>query len=157
VIYGAFPFLRYKKATELPLDLMVIGDPILQRIMVSALIKPVKISGVNYKAAKAFQEFLLSPQAQAMVRAYRVEGSGAQLWWPAARHNNPTVLVDEEPTSTEHGGSGTAVEWAPAAAPESAAHNSPDYSHGVRSDPIHRVKSCAVSHRPHDCGHSNAV
>lgn len=108
VIYGTFPFLRYKEAAKLPMDVMVVGDPILQRIMVSVLIKPDKISGVNYKAAKAFQKFLLSPQAQAMVRAYRVEGSDAQLWWPAARHNNPKVLVEEELTSTERHGQGGA-------------------------------------------------
>jgi hypothetical protein len=73
-----------------------LDDPLLQRVMVSVLIKPDRVAGVNYEAAKSFQKYLLSPRAQVLVRDFRVENCDRQLWWPAARHNDPAALVDED-------------------------------------------------------------
>lgn len=110
IIFGAFPFLRYKEAAGLKMDALVLDDPLLQRVMVSVLIKPDKVPGVNYKGAQAFQKYLMSPQAQVLVRDFRIEGSDSQLWWPAARHNDPAVLAGEDDswnTSTQKTGEGT--------------------------------------------------
>ncbi len=110
IIYGAFPFLRYKAVAGLKMDAFVLDDPLFQRVMVSVLIKPDKVAGVNYEAAQSFQRHLLSPRAQVLVRNFRYEGSDRQLWWPAARHNDPTVLAGEDApwnTSTRQAGSGT--------------------------------------------------
>jgi tungstate transport system substrate-binding protein len=110
IVYGAFPFLRYKAAAGLKMDALVLDDPLLQRMMVSVLVKPDRVPGVNYQGAQAFQQYLLSPRAQVLVRGYRVEGSVRQLWWPAGRHNNPEVLAAEDAswnTSTRQSGAGT--------------------------------------------------
>ena len=98
VVYGAFPFLRYKATVDMKMDALVVDDPLLQRIMVSVLVEPDRVPGVNHEAARAFQTYLLSPRAQTLVRDYRVEGSDRQLWWPVARHNNPLVLVEDAPS-----------------------------------------------------------
>jgi tungstate transport system substrate-binding protein len=96
IIFGVFPFLRYKAAAGLKMDALVLDDPLLQRMMVSVLIKPNKVPGVNYRGAQAFQKYLLSPRAQALVRDFRIEDSDAQLWWPVGRHNDPAVLAGED-------------------------------------------------------------
>ncbi len=96
IIYGAFPFLRYKAVANLKMEALLLDDPLLQRVMVSVLIKPDRVTGVNYEAAKSFQKYLLSPRAQVLVRDFRVENCDRQLWWPAARHNDPAALVDED-------------------------------------------------------------
>jgi len=110
IIFGAFPFLRYKDAVKLKMDALVLDDPLLQRVMVSVVIKPDKVPDVNYKGAHAFQKYLLSPRAQVLVRNFRIKGSDSQLWWPAGRHNAPTVLAGEEDpwnTSTQKTSDGT--------------------------------------------------
>ena len=92
VLYGAFPFLRYKEAAQIPMEALVLDDPILQRVMVSIVVNPEKVPGVNYSGAQALEDYLLSPRAQAIVRAFRVPGCDAQLWWPAGRSNDPKIL-----------------------------------------------------------------
>ncbi|NQT11945.1 MAG: hypothetical protein HQ582_04295, partial [Planctomycetes bacterium] len=111
IIYGAFPFLRYKELTQLSSEALVLGDPLLQRMMVSIVVNPKKIPGVHVDDARALQRYLVSPKAQAMVRNYRIPGSDAQLWWPAARHNNPDFLTgkttaDQTPPDAAAPGSG---------------------------------------------------
>jgi tungstate transport system substrate-binding protein len=87
VIFGAFPFLRFKQKSNSKMKILVHTDPILQRVMVSVIVNPKKIKGVNLDAAKALQTFLLSKRTQARIAAFRAKGSNQQLWWPAARHN----------------------------------------------------------------------
>ena len=87
VIWGALPFLRYKKKKSSTMEILVSADPILQRIMASVIVNPNKIKGVNAKGAKALQEFLLAPETQAKIAAYHTPGSNRQLWWSAGRDN----------------------------------------------------------------------
>lgn len=87
VIWGALPFLRFKKKKRSTMEILVSADPVLQRIMASVIVNPEKIRGVNVKGAEALQEFLLAPQTQAKIAAYVTPGSKRQLWWPAGRDN----------------------------------------------------------------------
>jgi tungstate transport system substrate-binding protein len=88
VLWGLPPFLRVKRQGPIDLTPLVVGDSILQRIMVSIIVNPKKIAGVNSDGAKAFQEFLIAPATQARIRAFRYPDFDQQAWWPAGRHNN---------------------------------------------------------------------
>jgi len=88
VLWGVPPFLRLKRAQALNLEPLVIRDPLFQRIMVSVLVNPAKVKGVNGSAAKAFQAFLLAPTTQAWIAAFRYPDFDQQVWWPAGRHNS---------------------------------------------------------------------
>jgi tungstate transport system substrate-binding protein len=88
VLWGLPPFLRLKRQGSINLAPLVVGDSILQRIMVSIIVNPKKIAGINADGAKAFQEFLIAPATQARIRAFRYPDFDQQAWWPAGRHNN---------------------------------------------------------------------
>ena len=88
VLWGLPPYLRLKREGPINLTPLVVGDPIFQRIMVSIIVNPKKVAGVNSDGAKAFQEFLLAPATQARIRAFRYPDFDQQSWWPAGRHNN---------------------------------------------------------------------
>jgi tungstate transport system substrate-binding protein len=88
VIWGALPFLRFdgeRDASEL--EILVAGDPSLQRIMAAIVVSPDKVPGANAKGAQALVDYLLSPRVQARIAAFRVADSELQLWWPAGRNN----------------------------------------------------------------------
>ena len=87
-LFGLPPFLRLKRQGQLNLEPLLVGDPLLQRIMVSIVVDPKKVSGVNADAAKAFESYLLAPAAQARIRAFRYPDFDQQAWWPAGRHNS---------------------------------------------------------------------
>jgi tungstate transport system substrate-binding protein len=88
VLWGISPYLRLKRQGPIDLVPLVVGDPIFQRIMVSIIVNPAKVTGVNAEGAKAFQEFLIAPSTQARIRAFRYPDYDRQAWWPAGRHNN---------------------------------------------------------------------
>jgi tungstate transport system substrate-binding protein len=88
VLWGLAPFLRLKRESPLALEPLVVGDPIFQRIMVSIVVNPEKVPGVNAEAAKAFENFLVAPPTQARIRAFRYPDFNQQAWWPAGRHNS---------------------------------------------------------------------
>jgi len=88
VLWGLPPFLRLKRQGPMDLAPLVVADPIFQRIMVSIIVNPAKVPGVNAEGAKAFQEFLIAPSTQARIRAFRYPDFDQQAWWPAGRHNN---------------------------------------------------------------------
>lgn len=88
VLWGLPPFLRMKQRRSVDLVPMVTADPILQRTMVSVIVNPEKVQGVNAKGAKAFQDFLLAPATQARIRAFRYPEFDGQAWWPAGRDND---------------------------------------------------------------------
>lgn len=89
LFWGLTPFLRSKSATLEPL---VLGDPLLQRMLVSILVKPTKVPGVNHDGAAAFQSFLLEPGTQAQIRAVHYPGEPRAAWVPGGRHNRAAVL-----------------------------------------------------------------
>jgi len=87
VMWGALPFLRYKQKHNSKYEILVSADPVLQRVMAAVVVKPDKIAGVNVQGAEQFVSYLLQPETQAKVAAFRSPGSDLQLWWPAARNN----------------------------------------------------------------------
>jgi len=88
VLWGLCPFLRLKRQAPIALVPLVTGDSILQRMMVSTIVNPKKIAGVNFEGAKAFQNFLINPATQVRIRAFRYPDFDQQAWWPSGRHNN---------------------------------------------------------------------
>jgi tungstate transport system substrate-binding protein len=88
VLWGLPPFLRLSRQGKINLTPLVVGDPIFQRIMVSIIVNPKKVAGVNAKAAEAFQQFLIAPPTQARIRAFRYPDFDQQAWWPEGRNNN---------------------------------------------------------------------
>jgi tungstate transport system substrate-binding protein len=87
VLWGLPPFLRLKRQGPIDIEPLVFQDPIFQRIMVSIVVNPKKVSGAHEDNAKAFQKFLIEPATQARVRAFRYPDFDSQAWWPAGRHN----------------------------------------------------------------------
>jgi tungstate transport system substrate-binding protein len=86
-IWGAYPFLRFAGQRESKLEILVSEDPLLQRIMAAVIVSSQKVEGVNVEGATTLRDYLLSPQTQARIAAFRSPWSDEQLWWPAGRHN----------------------------------------------------------------------
>lgn len=86
-IWGAIPFLKYKKQHGSTLAIVVNDDPLFQRVMASSIVNPNKVNNSNYAGAKQLQDYLLLPTTQAKIAAFRSSDSTKQLWWPAGRHN----------------------------------------------------------------------
>jgi tungstate transport system substrate-binding protein len=91
-LWGLTPFLRLRRETRLDLDPLVVGDPLLQRMLVSIVVKEAKTPGANTAGAMALQTFLLSPVTQARIREVRYPGAEAVQWVPGARHNRTAIL-----------------------------------------------------------------
>jgi tungstate transport system substrate-binding protein len=90
--WGLTPFLTAQQHGAVALEPMVLQDPLLQRIMVSIRVMPKHVSGVNTHGAAALQQYLLEPQTQARIRAFRYPGIDQQIWWPAGRDNASVFL-----------------------------------------------------------------
>lgn len=86
-IWGAIPFLKFKQTHHSDLAILLTHDPVLQRIMCSIIVNPKTVSGTNYQGAQQLQAYLIRPDTQAKIAAFRSKGSDAQLWWPAGRDN----------------------------------------------------------------------
>lgn len=86
-LWGVDPFLTFRAQHHLNLEAFFSGDSLLQRIMVSIVVDPKTSPDVNVEGARALQAYLVSPAAQARVRAFRYPGILKQLWWPAGQQN----------------------------------------------------------------------
>lgn len=86
-LWGLVPFVRLQAERDLRLDALVTADPVLQRVMVSVVVNPARVQGVNEAGALALQRYLIEPATQAGIRQFRHHGLSAQTWWPAARNN----------------------------------------------------------------------
>ena len=87
--WGLTPFLRTHKNEALALEPLVLADPLLQRLMVSIV---VKVPGTNIEGARAMQAHLLSPATQARIRTTRYPSDERICWVPAGRHNRTAIL-----------------------------------------------------------------
>ncbi|MBI4471157.1 MAG: substrate-binding domain-containing protein, partial [Acidobacteria bacterium] len=96
VFWGIVPFLKFRESTQTRLEPMVVDDSVLQRLMVSIVVNPEKISGINTAGAIALQNYLAAPATQARVRAFRYPGLDYQIFWPAARDNSGAFLTAVE-------------------------------------------------------------
>ncbi len=92
VFWGLTPFLRFQNDAPLALEPLVLGDPLLQRMLVSIIVKPSKVPGVNAEGANKLQSYLLAPSTQARIRAVRYPGQTQVMWVPGGRHNRTAML-----------------------------------------------------------------
>jgi tungstate transport system substrate-binding protein len=91
-LWGLTPFLRLSRSAPQHLEPLVMADPLLQRMLVSIIVKPVGALGVNSLGATALQGHLLEPATQAQIRTVRYPGTVAVTWVPAGRHNRTAML-----------------------------------------------------------------
>ena len=92
-VWGVDPYLQYRANHPLSLEILLSSDPFLQRMMASIVVTPKTSLNANVEGATALQQYLISPAAQARVRAYRYPGLPQQFWWPAAQHGLPPGKV----------------------------------------------------------------
>jgi tungstate transport system substrate-binding protein len=86
-VWGADPFIRYLRSHSLNLELLSVNDPILQRMMVSVVVNPDSIPGVNVEGARALETYLLAAPTQARIQRFRYPDFDAELWWPSGLQN----------------------------------------------------------------------
>ena len=91
-LWGLTPFLRFAREKPLALEPLVLADPLLQRMMVSIIVKPGGARRVNTAGASAFQAYLLGPATQAAIRTVHYPGKQVVSWVPAGRHNRTAML-----------------------------------------------------------------
>jgi tungstate transport system substrate-binding protein len=91
-LWGLTPFLRANHESPFKLEPLVVADPLLQRLLVSIIVKPSQVAAVNAEGATALQMFLLSPATQARIRDVRYPGAEHVQWVPAGRHNRTAML-----------------------------------------------------------------
>lgn len=75
-------YLALKK--NLHLDILVEGDGILLNVYHVVEINPAKWPKVNAAGAKAFSDFMVSPEAQAVIKTFGIEKFGSPLFFPDA-------------------------------------------------------------------------
>jgi tungstate transport system substrate-binding protein len=105
-IWGVTPFLDIAATNHLKLEPLVTDDPILQRIMVTIVVDPRKVPGVNAHAANAFQSYLISPATQARIRAFHNKTLGRPIFFAAGRNNEAALLLGNGAGSGSGSGSG---------------------------------------------------
>jgi len=96
-LWGVVPFVRFleqrrRQGRPVAMEALVLGDPLFQRVMVSTVVNPSRIPGVDEAGAVAFERFLLDPSTQARIRQFRHDGLTQQTWWPAGRLNAGSEL-----------------------------------------------------------------
>ncbi len=92
ILWGLTPFLRLDGLAPVKLEPLVLADPLLQRMMVSIIVKAGGLRAVNVAGATALQTYLLEPRTQARIRTIRYPGTDVVTWVPAGRHNRTAML-----------------------------------------------------------------
>ncbi len=106
-IWGVTPFLDIAATQRLKLEPLVTDDPILQRIMVTTVVDPRKVPGVNTNAANAFQRYLLSPTTQARIRTFHNKTLRRPIFFAAGRNNEAALLLGTRTGTGAGSGTGT--------------------------------------------------
>lgn len=92
-LWGLVPFLKYREEhPDCGMKAIITDDPLFQRLMVTVVVNPEKVTGVNVEGARSLERFLIAPETQARIRAFRVPGFDGQVWWPAGRNNSGSFL-----------------------------------------------------------------
>lgn len=97
-LWGLVPFVRFleqrrQQGRPVAMEAFVLRDPLFQRVMVSVVVNPARVAGVDEAGAVAFERYLLDPSTQARMRAFRHHGLADQTWWPAGRNNAGAELT----------------------------------------------------------------
>ncbi len=69
---------------NLDLAVLVEGDPLLLNVYHAMQVNPERFDGVNSEGARAFVEFMVSEEAQEVIRTFGVEEFGEPLFFPDA-------------------------------------------------------------------------
>ena len=72
------------RQSELALEILVEGDSRLHNQYAVIAVNPLRVTGVDYRGALGFAEFLASPAAQRAIGDYGVSKFGQQLFTPNA-------------------------------------------------------------------------
>jgi tungstate transport system substrate-binding protein len=91
-IWGVTAFIDAKQSNNLPLDLVIPNDSLMQRVIVCVVSNPAKVPHANVAGAKALQSYLLLPATQARIAAFRYAGITVPVFLPAGRNNEDAVL-----------------------------------------------------------------
>lgn len=92
-LWGLVPFVKYQQEhPDCGMKALVTDDPLFHRLMVTVVVQPERIEGVNAEGAKALERFLIAPETQARIRAFRVPEFPGPVWWPAGRNNSGAFL-----------------------------------------------------------------
>jgi len=91
--WGLTPFLRTRHTQHVALEPLVLADPLLQRMLVTIVVRADKVAGVNRDGALAFQAFLLAPSTQARIRAVPYSDETPTITWVPAGRNNRTAIL----------------------------------------------------------------
>ncbi len=95
-LWGLVPFLKYQELhPDCGMKALVTSDALLQRLMVTVVVQPSKVPGVNVEGARMLERYLIAPETQARIRDFRLSAYDGQVWWPAGRNNSGTFLRGE--------------------------------------------------------------
>ena len=86
--WGLHPFLMLQQQQNLPLEAKLFDDSLFQRIIASVVVNPAKVRGANLHGALALEIFLIAPETQAQIRAFRHPSFDRPIFWPAANNND---------------------------------------------------------------------
>ncbi|HLO28714.1 MAG TPA: substrate-binding domain-containing protein [Anaerolineales bacterium] len=84
-------FLAYKSNVDL--EILVEGDPFLLNVYHVITVNPEKWPKVNFQAAKAFADFITSPEGQDVIAKFGVEKYGQPLFFPDANKTDAELGV----------------------------------------------------------------
>jgi tungstate transport system substrate-binding protein len=84
-------FIALNKKGRLHSVILLQGEPGLLNIYHVMAVNPAKWPKINIKGAKAFADFMVSKQAQELIRSYGVKKYGSPLFFPDAGKNPKTL------------------------------------------------------------------
>lgn len=85
-IWGLHPFLTLQSPPA-GLRGITYTDSLMQRGVASVVVNPDPTRPVNLAGALALEQFLVGPEAQALIRSVRHPGIDQPIFWPAGIHN----------------------------------------------------------------------
>lgn len=93
-MWGITAFVESQKAHNRPLQMVIPEDSMMHRFMLTVAVNPARFPAgtINAEGAQALQAYLLSPQTQARILAFRYAGLGVPPFLAAGRNNENTVV-----------------------------------------------------------------
>ncbi|MGF6176928.1 substrate-binding domain-containing protein [Ensifer sp. 4252] len=87
-VWGATAFKDWQDKTgDTQLSMVLPDGPVMSRLMVADVVNPERFPEANVEGAKAFVQFLLEPETQAQIAAFKSDRFPAAPFLPAGRNN----------------------------------------------------------------------
>lgn len=98
-IWGITAVVESQKAHNRPLQMVIPTDSMMHRFMLTVAVNPAKFPAgtINAAGAQALQAYLLSPETQARILAFRYAGIDVPPFLAAGRNNENTVVEKVTP------------------------------------------------------------